>query len=94
MNANQKSFLANVDRITKDSKFSEIEESLLFDVAPADIHLKYLFLETDTSKIVSNIIENVYDRKILDKKLTLLMKNEDELDFILDYVTDPDNFKK
>ena len=90
----QKSFLQNVDRITKDSSFSEIEETLLFEIAPADIHLKYLFLETDTSEIVPNIIANIYDRKILDKKLTSLMKNEEELDFILDYATDPDNFKK
>jgi hypothetical protein len=33
--------------LTSSSNFSEIEESLLFDVAPADIYLKYLFLETD-----------------------------------------------
>ena len=26
--------------------------------------------------------------------LTALMKNESELDFIIDYVTDPENFKK
>jgi hypothetical protein len=86
--------LQNVDTITTNSTFSEIEESLLFEVAPADIHLKYLFLETDTSEIISNIIANIYDRKILDKKLTSLMKNEEDLDFIIDYVTDPDNFKK
>ncbi|MBQ5945339.1 hypothetical protein IJL65_02870 [bacterium] len=71
-----------------------MEEILLFDVVPADIHLKYLFLETDVSEIVSNIIANIYDRKILDKKLTSLVKNEEDLNFILDYVTDPDNFKK
>lgn len=94
MSVIQKSFLQNVDRITKDSSFSEIEETLLFEIAPADIHLKYLFLETDTSEIVPNIIANIYDTKILDKKLTSLMKNEEELDFILDYATDPDNFKK
>ena len=94
LTAVQKNFLQNVDGITKSSSFSEIEETLLFDVAPADIHLKYLFLETDTWEIVSNIIANVYDSKILDKKLTSLMKNEEELDFILDYATDPDNFKK
>ena len=90
----QRNFLQNVDTITTNSTFSEIEESLLFEVAPADIHLKYLFLETDTSEIISNIIANIYDRKILDKKLTSLMKNEEDLDFIIDYVTDPDNFKK
>ena len=94
LTAVQKNFLQNVDKITKDSNFSDVEETLLFDVAPADIHLKYLFLETDTSEIVSNIIANIYDRKILDKKLTSLMKNEEELNFILDYVTDPDNFKR
>jgi len=90
----QKNFLQNVDKITISSSFSEIEEMLLFEVAPADIHLKYMFLDTDTWEIVPNIIANMYDKKILDKKLTSLMKNEEELDFILDYVTDPDNFKK
>ena len=94
LSAIQRNFLQNVNQITIDSNFSEIEESLLFEIAPADIHLKYLFLETDTSEIVSNIVANIYDRKILDKKLTSLMKNEEELNFILDYVTDPDNFKK
>ena len=94
LSAVQKNFMQNMEKITSDSKFSEVEEVLLFDVVPADIHLKYLFLETDVSEIVSNVIANVYDRKILDKKLTSLMKNEEDLNFILDYVTDPDNFKK
>jgi hypothetical protein len=43
----QKNFLQNKDKITIDSKFSAVEETLLFEIAPADIHLKYLFLETD-----------------------------------------------
>ena len=90
----QKNFLQNKDKITIDSKFSAVEETLLFEIAPADIHLKYLFLETDVWDVVSCLISNVFDKNILDKKLTSLMKNEEELDFILDYVTDPDNFKK
>ena len=90
----QKNFLQNREKITIDSKFSEVEENLLFEVAPADIHLKYLFLETDVWDVVSLLISNVFDKNILDKRLTALMKNEEELDFILDYVTDPDNFKK
>lgn len=90
----QKNFLQNRDKIITDSKLSEIEESLLFEIAPADIHLKYLFLETDVLDVVSCVISNVFDKKVLDKKLIALMKNEEELDFILDYATDPDNFKK
>ena len=90
----QKNFLLYRDKIATNSKISEVEETLLFEIAPADIHLKYLFLETDTWDVVSCLISNIFDKKILDKKLTSLMKNEEELDFILDYVTDPDNFKK
>ena len=90
----QKNFLQNREKITIDSKFSEVEENLLFDIAPADIHLKYLFLETNIEDVVSCLISNIFDKKVLDKKLTELMKNEEDLDFILDYVTDPDNFKK
>ena len=90
----QKNFLQNREKIIIDSKFSEIEENLLFEIAPADIHLKYLFLETDVSDVISCLISNLFDKNILDKKLTELMKNEEDLDFILDYATDPDNFKK
>jgi hypothetical protein len=67
---------------------------LLFEIAPADIHLKYLFLETNVWDVVSCVVENLFDKKVLDKKLMTLMKNEVDLDFILDYVTDPDNFKR
>ena len=94
MTAVHKRFVQNYDQISKSSSIWDLEETLLFEVAPADIHLKYLFLDTDTSQVISCIIENVFDKKILDKKLTSLMKNKQELDFILDYVTDPDNFKK
>ena len=90
----QKNFLQNREKIVTDPKFWEIEQELLFEVAPADIHLKYLFLETDVSVVMSGIISNIFDKNLLDKKLTSLMKNEWELDFILDYVTNPDNFKK
>lgn len=92
--ATQKNFIQNCDQITVCSKFWAVEEWLLFWVAPADIHLKYLFLDTDTAEVVECLITNIFDKKILDKKLTSLMKNEQELDFIIDYVTDPDNFKK
>jgi hypothetical protein len=66
----------------------------LFEIAPADIHLKYVFLDVDVGEVVDALISNIFDKKVLDKKLTLLMKNESELDFILDHVTNIDNFKK
>ena len=94
LSALHRNFLSNVNEIIYNSNFGTVEESILFEIVPADIHLKYLFLDTDIWEVISNLVENIYDRKILDKKLTALMKNESELDFIIDYVTDPENFKK
>ena len=94
LSALHRNFLSNVNEIIYNSKFGTVEESILFEIVPADIHLKYLFLDTDIWEVISNLVENIYDRKVLDKKLTALMKNESELDFIIDYVTDPENFKK
>ena len=90
----QKIFLQNLDKIVNNSDFWEIEGVILFEIVPADIHLKYLFLDTNISDVEDCIISNIFDKKVLDKKITDLMKNEENLDFILDYVTDPDNFKK
>ncbi|MDR2190252.1 MAG: hypothetical protein LBP53_03535 [Candidatus Peribacteria bacterium] len=90
----QKNFLATYTHSKYTSQISLAEEEILFDVAPADIHLKYLFLDNDTQELVTHLISSVYDKKILDKKLANLMKNPAELDFILDYLTDPTNFKK
>ena len=72
----QRNFLQNREKITIDPKFSEIEENLLFEIAPADIHLKYLFLETDIWNVISCVVSNIFDKKVLDKKITALMKNE------------------
>lgn len=92
--AAQKLFIQSYENLSKSSKVSQIEQDIMFEVAPMDIQLKYLFLDTDAKEVVSCLIANVFDKKILDKKLTALMKDESELDFIIDYVTDPDNFKK
>jgi hypothetical protein len=92
--AGQKSFLSNYDYSKSAPDISLEEEDMLFEVAPADIHLKYLFLDNDPHDIVDLLISEVYDKKILDKKLASLMKTPAELDFILDYITDPAQFKR
>jgi hypothetical protein len=67
--------LQNIGKTVFDPKILEVEENLLFEIAPDDIHLKYLFLETDVSEVISCIISNIFDKKVLNKKLTSLMKN-------------------
>jgi hypothetical protein len=90
----QREFLSTYANTKYAPKVSLSEEDMLFEVAPADIHLKYLFLDNEPHELVNNLIKHIYDKNILDKKLASLMKSPAELDFILDYVTDPSNFKK
>jgi hypothetical protein len=90
----QKSFLKDYSQNKYVPHISFTEEAILFEVAPADIHLKYLFLDNDPHLLVSHLVKTIYDKKILDQKLASLMKNSSELDFVLDYVTNPSIFKK
>jgi hypothetical protein len=90
----QKEFLSTYATTKHLPKVSLSEEDMLFEVAPADIHLKYLFIDNDPHELITHLVRHIYDKNILDKKLAALMKSPAELDFILDYVTDPSNFKK
>jgi hypothetical protein len=94
LSAAQRSFLATYAQTSVSPMMSLIEEEMLFEVAPADIHLKYLFLDNEPHELVHHLVNHIYDKKILDQKLATLMKNPAELDFILDYVSDPTLFKK
>jgi hypothetical protein len=90
----QKAFFATYAETKHSPTISLLEEDILFEVAPADIHLKYLFLENDPHLLVSTLIENIYDKSVLDAKLKKLLKNPSELFSLLDYLTDPSLFKK
>ncbi|MDR2415342.1 MAG: hypothetical protein LBD75_01695 [Candidatus Peribacteria bacterium] len=90
----QREFLSTYANTKYTPKVSLSEEDMLFEVAPADIHLKYLFMDNDPHELVNHLIQHIYDKSLLDKKLATLIKSPAELDFILDYLTDPSNFKK
>jgi hypothetical protein len=90
----QKAFIATYAETKYAAKMSLLEEDMLFEVAPADIHLKYLFLENDPHLMVSTLIESIYDKSFLDTKLKKLLKDSSELFPVLEYLTDPSRFKK
>jgi len=92
--SNQKVFLSTYETTKFSTQVSLLEEEILFEVAPTDIHLKYLFLEHNPHDIIATLITNIYDKKLLDKKLSLLIKKPETFDFILDYLTNPIPFKK
>jgi uncharacterized membrane protein YsdA (DUF1294 family) len=94
LSTGQKKFLESYPLTKSAPSIVLAEEEMLFEIAPADIHLKYLFLDKNPHDIVNFLIAEVYDKKILDKKLASLMKNIGELDSVLDYLMDPALFKQ
>jgi hypothetical protein len=62
-------FIEQKDNFVYKSTFSIVEKKILQYVLPADILLKYLFVETDIFAVVDSIVAKVYDKNILDEKL-------------------------
>jgi len=86
-------FIEQKDNFVYKSTFSIVEKKILQYILPADILLKYLFVDTDIFSVIDSIVSKVYDKKIIDEKLKNFRKNEWDLqDFYL-YITDHKHFK-
>ncbi|HOG15637.1 MAG TPA: hypothetical protein PK674_03550, partial [Candidatus Absconditabacterales bacterium] len=87
-------FIDQREKFIYKSSFSIVERKILQYVLPADILLKYLFIDADISLVVSDIVSKVYDTDILNNKLEKFRKNKGDLLDVYMYITDYRNFKK
>ena len=87
-------FIDQREKFIYKSSFSIVEIKILQYVLPADILLKYLFIDADISLVVSDIVSKVYDTDILNNKLEKFRKNKWDLLDVYMYITDYRNFKK
>ncbi len=87
-------FIANHKEYTNKSSFSAIETKILQSVLPADILLRYLFIDTDMFSITDTVISKIFDKKILDEFIKSFRKDDNQLEKFLLYITDYRNFKK
>ncbi|OQB40381.1 MAG: hypothetical protein BWY04_01352 [candidate division CPR1 bacterium ADurb.Bin160] len=69
-------FIDQREKFIYKSSFSIVERKILQYVLPADILLKYLFIDADISLVVSDIVSKVYDTDILNNKLEKFRKNK------------------
>jgi hypothetical protein len=76
------------------SHFSSVETKVMQSILPADILLRYLFLDSDMFLITNTVISKIFDKKILDEFMTSFRKDESQLENFLLYITDYRNFKK
>lgn len=87
-------FIEQKEKFIYKAKFSIVENKILQYVLPADILLKYLFVDSDMSSVINNIVAKVYDKEILNQMLQKFRKNQWDLQEVYMYITDYKNFKK
>lgn len=63
-------------------------------ILPADILLRYLFIDSDMFLITESVVSKLFDKKILDTFITSFRKDDTQLENFLLYVTDYRNFKR
>jgi hypothetical protein len=87
-------FIANHKEYTNKKNFSAIEIKIMQSILPADILLRYIFIDSDMFMITNTVISKIFDKKILDVFVTSFRKDESQLEDFLIYITDYRNFKK
>lgn len=87
-------FVANHKEYTNKKNFSAVETKIMQSILPADILLRYLFIDSDMFLITDTVISKIFDKKILDDFITSFRKDDTQLENFLIYITDYRNFKK
>lgn len=87
-------FIANHKEYTNKETFSVIETKVMQSILPADILLRYLFIDSDMFLITDTVISKIFDKKILDDFTKSFRKDDSQLEKFLLYITDYRNFKK
>ena len=87
-------FIADHKEYTDKKTFSAIETKIMQSVLPADILLRYLFIDADMFLITDTVISKIFDKKMLDGFIKSFRKDDSQLENLLLYITDYRNFKK
>lgn len=87
-------FIANSKDYIYKKTFSAIETKIMQSILPADILLRYLFIDADMFLITDTVISRIFDKKILDEFIKSFRKDDTQLEDFLLYITDYRNFKK
>lgn len=87
-------FVDNYSDHINTTDFSWIETKILQSILPADILLRYLFLDTDMFLVTDTVVSKLFDKKTLTTFIKSFRKDSSQLEKFLLYITDYKNFKK
>jgi len=87
-------FIENYQKYTSQANSSSVETKIMQFILPADILIRYMFLDMDMFLVTETIISKIYDKKVIDKYILSLRKDDSKLEEFLLYITDYRHFKK
>ncbi|HBB03936.1 TPA: hypothetical protein DCZ39_03475 [Patescibacteria group bacterium] len=87
-------FVENNKEYTGKKNFSAVETKIMQSILPADILLRYLFIDSDMFLITDTVISKIWDKQKLDDFIKSFRKDDSQLENFLLYITDYRNFKK
>jgi len=86
-------YMKNADKYCISTKFSLTEKKLLNLVLPADILLRYLFMDTNIFLVVEYIIAKIFDKEKLDVFMKSFRNDDGMMNDFLFYISDYKSFK-
>ncbi|MEI6773391.1 MAG: hypothetical protein WCL18_00740 [bacterium] len=87
-------FVDNHKEYTNKKTFSAVETKVMQSILPADILLRYLFIDADMFLITDTVVSTIFDKKTLDTFIKSFRKDDNQLENFLLYITDYKNFKR
>ncbi len=87
-------FVEQRENFVYKTNFSLVDKKVLQYILPADILLKYLFIESNISSVVNDILCKVYDKNLLAKKISKFRSWKWDLNELYLIITDYRLFKK
>ncbi len=87
-------FTKAVKTYTHSSMFSNIENKFLQIILPADILMRYLFLDTNVFLAVDTMIAKLFDKDKINDYLKSFLKDDSQRESLMHYINNYKNFKK
>jgi len=86
-------FVSKSEKYVFKSSFSLFDQKILSLILPADILLRYLFMDADIFLVFDNVIEKIFDKSALDRFMEDFRSKKWNLEKFLMYISDYKNFK-
>jgi len=89
-----KDLIESLQKYSTKTTFSQLENKLLQYILPADILIRYLFIDTNMTLIIESVVTKLFNKDILDSFMKSFLKDDSQREDCILYITDYKHYKK